>query len=92
MREVAKWFPRNPFQLLFEPIIGTTTGIIQEFDVPPDGRVDHCDSCPDMTYWEGKLVHSCRLDEYRKFGQLVTILPNDQKSESISHWSRLSQN
>ena len=50
-----------------------TIGIIQAPDVLPDGRVDHCDSCPDMTYWNGRLVHSCRLDEYRKFGQLLSV-------------------
>ena len=27
-----------------------------------------CDACPDITYWDGKLVHSCRLDEWRMFG------------------------
>jgi hypothetical protein len=30
-----------------------------------------CDSCPDMTYYEGRLVHSCRLDEYRLYGTLA---------------------
>ncbi len=27
-----------------------------------------CDSCPDMTYYNGKLINSCRMDEYRLFG------------------------
>ncbi len=24
--------------------------------------------CPDMTYYNGKLINSCRMDEYRLFG------------------------
>lgn len=73
LRPVAKWYLRNPFRLFFEPVRGISIGIIQAPDVLPDGRVDHCDACPDMTYWNGRLVHSCRLDEYRKFGQLITV-------------------
>jgi len=75
MRPVASWYFRNPFRLLFEPVYGISIGIIQAPDVLADGRVDHCDGCPDMTYWNGKLVHSCRLDEYRQFGQLMTATP-----------------
>lgn len=79
MRPVLKWYLRNPFRLLFEPVLGVSVGIIQAPDLLPDGRVDHCDSCPDMTYFEGKLVHSCRLDEYRKFGQLITAAPKGER-------------
>ncbi|MBI2942057.1 MAG: radical SAM protein [Chloroflexi bacterium] len=75
MRPVLGWYLRNPLRLLLEPVHGVSIGIIQAPDLLEDGRVDHCDSCPDMTYFEGKLVHSCRLDEYRKFGGLLTIAP-----------------
>jgi hypothetical protein len=78
LRPVLKWYLRNPFRLLFEPVHGIGIGIIQAPDLLEDGRVDHCDSCPDMTYWNGKLVHSCRLDEYRKFGQLITARPAER--------------
>jgi hypothetical protein len=33
-----------------------------------------CDSCPDMTVWDGKLINSCRMDEYRLFGGLLTVV------------------
>jgi hypothetical protein len=78
MRPVLSWYLRNPFRFMLEPVRGITIGIIQAPDVLPDGRVDHCDSCPDMTYWNGRLVHSCRLDEYRKFGQLLTVKRGDE--------------
>ena len=80
MRKVAQWYLRNPFRLLFEPVYGISIGIIQAPDVLADGRVDHCDSCPDMCVWNGQLVNSCRLDEYRKFGKLMQTLP---KGEAI---------
>jgi hypothetical protein len=32
-----------------------------------------CGSCPDMTYFDGRLVNSCRLDEYRKFGAMMSV-------------------
>ena len=74
MRKVAAWYFRNPFRLLFEPVYGVSIGIIQAPDVLADGRVDHCDSCPDVCVFEGQLVNSCRLDEYRKFGKLIQPL------------------
>jgi hypothetical protein len=40
----------------------------------PDGTADMCDSCPDMTYWNGELINSCRMDEYRLFGGFVTVV------------------
>lgn len=48
---------------------------IQPIDIAPDGRDNMCDGCPDMTLHEGKLVWSCRLEEYRQFGTLVTAVP-----------------
>ena len=32
-----------------------------------------CDSCPDMTIWNGTLINSCRMDEYRLFGDLISV-------------------
>lgn len=78
MRKVLGWYARNPFRMLLEPLYGISIGIIQAPDVLEDGRVDHCDSCPDMTYFGGTLVNSCRLDEYRKFGQLITVTPRER--------------
>jgi MoaA/NifB/PqqE/SkfB family radical SAM enzyme len=49
-------------------------GIIQAPDLLPDGRADMCDSCPDMTFYDGKLINSCRMDEYRLFGGMVSVV------------------
>lgn len=49
--------------------------MIQPIDVLPDGRQNMCDGCPDVTAHDGKLVWSCRLEEYRKYGGLVSCAP-----------------
>jgi len=58
-------------------------GIIQAPDILPDGRADMCDSCPDITYFDGKLVNSCRLDEYRLFGGFLTVLDKEKTQEKV---------
>lgn len=49
--------------------------MIQPIDLLPDGRQNMCDGCPDVTAHDGKLVWSCRLEEYRTYGGLVTSVP-----------------
>ncbi len=49
--------------------------MIQPIDVLPDGRQNMCDGCPDVTAHDGQIVWSCRLEEYRKYGGLVTCAP-----------------
>lgn len=61
---------RRPGEL-FRPLYVQSIGIIQGPDLLEDGRVDMCESCPDMTVWDGKLVHSCRMDEWRLYGSYV---------------------
>jgi pyruvate-formate lyase-activating enzyme len=67
---------RHPGRL-FAPLYVQSIGIIQAPDLQPDGRADMCDSCPDMTVWDGKLINSCRMDEYRLFGGFVTLLKKE---------------
>jgi hypothetical protein len=64
-------FMRQPFRRPF----GLSVGIVQAPDLLPDGRVDMCESCPDMTFFEGRLVNSCRLDEHRRYGCLLRAVP-----------------
>jgi hypothetical protein len=58
--------------------------IVQAPDMLPDGSCDMCDSCPDMTWYQGELVRSCRWDEYRKYGSLLqaTRTPQDAAREA----------
>lgn len=50
---------------------------IQPIDLMEDGRDNMCDGCPDMTLHEGKLVWSCRLEEWREMGQPLTAVPKN---------------
>jgi pyruvate-formate lyase-activating enzyme len=68
---------RHPGRL-FEPLYVQSIGIIQGPDLLEDGRIDMCESCPDMTVWDGQLVHSCRLDEWRLYGNYITARPKEQ--------------
>jgi MoaA/NifB/PqqE/SkfB family radical SAM enzyme len=76
VRQAArKWFSevlRHPGRL-FDGIRMQTIGIIQAPDVQPNGQADMCDSCPDMTVWNGTLINSCRMDEYRLFGGMLSV-------------------
>ena len=64
---------RHPGRL-FDSIYVQSIGIIQAPDLLPDGRADMCDSCPDMTVYDGKLINSCRMDEYRLFGGFLSVV------------------
>ena len=64
---------RHPLRL-FDGIYLQSIGIIQAPDVLPDGRTDMCDSCPDMTFYDGKLINSCRMDECRLFGEFLSVV------------------
>jgi hypothetical protein len=77
LREVLK----NP-RKLFEPVYSQSIGIVQSPDVTEDNRADMCDSCPDMTVWKGKLVHSCRMDEWRIYGGYITPYQQQEMEEA----------
>jgi uncharacterized Fe-S cluster-containing radical SAM superfamily protein len=49
--------------------------IIQPVNFEADGRQDMCDSCPDITVHDGKLVWSCRMEELNNFGTFVQTVP-----------------
>lgn len=69
---------RHPGRL-FTPVYVQSIGVIQAPDIMPDGTADMCDSCPDMTYWNGELINSCRMDEYRLFGGFVTVVDHTKE-------------
>lgn len=74
-KAAGNWFTdvlRRPKQL-FNKIRIQTIGIIQAPDIQPNGQADMCDSCPDMTVWNGTLINSCRMDEYRLFGGMLSV-------------------
>jgi MoaA/NifB/PqqE/SkfB family radical SAM enzyme len=70
---------RHPGRL-FDEVFTQSIGIIQAPDLMPDGRADMCDSCPDITVFDGKFVNSCRMDEYRLFGGFVSVLEKKEET------------
>lgn len=74
----AKSVLRNPLHA-FRKVHLQSIAIIQAPDMLPDGQADMCDSCPDMTVYDGKLINSCRMDEYRKYGGFVNIAFHEDK-------------
>jgi hypothetical protein len=80
-RAFRRWWSdvvRHPGRL-FDSIYIQSIGIIQAPDLLPDGRADMCDSCPDMTVYNGTLINSCRMDEYRLFGGLLSMVEKPKK-------------
>jgi hypothetical protein len=69
---------RHPGRL-FDSLYVQSIGIIQAPDLLPDGRADMCDSCPDMTVYDGKLINSCRMDEYRLFGGFISVVERSRE-------------
>jgi Radical SAM superfamily/4Fe-4S single cluster domain len=70
VRQALLRYLHNPLNL-FRTVHLVGIAIVQAPD-SLDGDVDMCESCPDITVFEGRLVNSCRLDEYRKFGDSLT--------------------
>lgn len=60
---------RNPFKI-FNRIYTQSMVIQQPFEII-DGKPNHCDGCVNTMIYNGKMIHSCRLDEYRLFGSLI---------------------
>ena len=61
---------RNPLNFFRSAYIQSLM-IIQPVNLEDDGRQDMCDSCPDITVHNGKLVWSCRLEELNTFGTFI---------------------
>jgi pyruvate-formate lyase-activating enzyme len=82
IREAARAWGRDLVKhpgRLFEPIYVQTIGIIQAPDIQTDGRADMCDSCPDLTIWDGQFINSCRMDEYRLFGGFLQLKDKEKE-------------
>jgi hypothetical protein len=64
---------RKPGRAL-EPVWMQTIAIQQPAEMLR-GQANLCGGCPNMMVWQGGLVPSCRLDEYRRFGGPMVAVP-----------------
>lgn len=78
--EYAKHVLRHPLDLR-KNVYFQTIMMIQPIDIMEDGRQSMCDGCPDVTVHDGKIVWSCRLEEYRKYGGLCQSVPRKPATE-----------
>jgi hypothetical protein len=89
VRRIMRRFLANPLRFFYKPVYGQSIGIVQAPDVLPDGRVDMCDACPDLTVYKGQLIHSCRMDEWRRWGGYLTQVRTDAAAaEEEAHPAR----
>ena len=81
-KEVRKSFNRflkacfkNPLHL-FQGIYVQSIHFQQPNEVD-EGIINFCDDCPNMMAYQGKLINSCRLDEYRKYGGPIQVIKSN---------------
>jgi MoaA/NifB/PqqE/SkfB family radical SAM enzyme len=73
MANPLTWFRQIRFQSI---------GINQPPDMLENGMSCMCESCPDACVWNGNLVSSCRLDEYRRYGKLMSAIVHEEDRET----------
>jgi hypothetical protein len=81
VRQAAKnylrFLLRNPFRIFRKAHLQAVM-FIQPVDCMADGGQNMCDGCPDITVHENRLVWSCRLEEWKKFGGILRTVPKEQ--------------
>jgi hypothetical protein len=75
-KETRKAFKRYLITLLGNPLEIFSKIYIQSISLQQpneviDGKSNLCEGCLNMMLYKNKLIHSCQLDEYRMFGDLV---------------------
>ena len=72
LKNYLKYILMNPIRLFYRTYIQSLV-IQQPFEII-DGKVNLCDGCINLMPYNGELINSCRLDEYRLLGGPITIL------------------
>jgi hypothetical protein len=89
-REILKSFGRYMTYIIRHPmhlfawLHVQTLVVMQPLDILDNGEQDLCDGCPNKTYWNGRLVSECRMEEHIRYGRVLTLAkksvpaPNDR--------------
>jgi hypothetical protein len=75
-----KYTLRNP-AVFFGKIYAQPLIMEQPMEVI-DGETNACDGCINMMIYRGRLIPSCRLDEYRRFGS--TVKPQKKRPANVT--------
>jgi hypothetical protein len=78
LHNLLKASMRNPAHLV-RPVFAQNIIVLQPMDMLATGEMDLCDGCPNKTYWEGRLISSCILENYLKFGAPLVALPKKEE-------------
>ena len=78
-KEIRKAFRRflkitlkNPARF-FDRVYAQSIHLQQPIEIM-NGLINLCDDCVNMMVYNGRLVNSCRLDEYRMFGEMLSVV------------------
>jgi len=74
LRKFLSYVIINPVRLFYRINI-LNIAVLQPPEILPDGSCDMCEGCPDMCVYDGKLVPSCRLDEFIQYNTLLKAYP-----------------
>lgn len=69
-QNLLKAIAKNPLEI-FEKIYIQSIHLQQPNEIY-DGKINLCEGCANMMVYKGRLINSCRLDEYRFFDGLIT--------------------
>ncbi|MFC1461544.1 hypothetical protein ACFLQR_03380, partial [Verrucomicrobiota bacterium] len=72
---------RSPIRL-FSPLYIQTMVVMQPQDVLANGEQDLCDGCPNKTFWRGRLVSECRMEEHIRFGRQITMVRQKEERKT----------
>lgn len=71
-RQFLRIFISHPWGIL--NTVFTQSIHLQQPNEIVNGQINLCDDCVNMMVYQGKLINSCRLDEYRRFGEPLTVI------------------
>ena len=74
LRRFARAVLRSPRRALEKVWIQSVS--LQQPNEMLAGKANLCGGCPNMMVWQGGLIPSCRLDEYRLFGGPMVPVPH----------------
>jgi pyruvate-formate lyase-activating enzyme len=67
----------NPLRL-FEKTYLQMVLVLQPQDFLPNGEQDLCDGCPNKTYFIGRLVSECRMEDYLNYGRMIQSVRKEE--------------
>ncbi len=81
---------KNPLQI-FRRIYFQSIILLQPFDLLENGDTDMCDGCPNKTYWNGRLISECRMEEFLNYGKQISFVANKEARSKNKRKKKITQ-